>query len=185
MSKKDLTYFVRFGGLDLVNQKGFGKDTYHAPPARRGFYAMPLLAQEMFLVGSLSTTQPAQWPKSPISSDEKESPEEKNKQGEEFDSKKHYKRRVQIHRQIRKEFRKTTGYIWHHLFSDVDSHEVVARHNQWVKTSIKAWQDAFSRRSLNDRYGEDSFKVNSINEARGISGYYCKDHYEVFFDEKI
>ena len=40
--------------------------------------------------------------------------------------------------------------------------------------------------SLIMRYGEDdSFKINNINSARGLTGYYSKDHCEVFFDEKI
>ena len=39
--------------------------------------------------------------------------------------------------------------------------------------------------SLNHRYGEDSFSVKDINKSKGITGYYSKDHCEVFFDEKV
>ena len=41
--KQDITYrtFVRFGKLGLVKQKGFGTVSFHAPPAPKGFYAMP------------------------------------------------------------------------------------------------------------------------------------------------
>ena len=138
---KDLTTFVRFGGLDLKNQQGHGKDNFHSPPATRGFYAFPKIAQSLFLIGS-------------------------------------------------KEFVKTDGDIWHHLGEYCKPNEVISRHNSWVKTSIATWQKAFSKSSLNNRYGEDfngstGRGENSINSTRGINGYYSKDEYEVFFDEKV
>ena len=191
MAKKDLTYFVRFGGLNLVKQKGYGKDTFHSPPAPKGLFAMPYIAQELFLVSSLDKTQPHQWPKSPEWKSEEERTDQEHKEWTEFDWDIHVKKRNKVRKNIRKEFRKTTGYIWHHLIEHVDNCEVVDRHNAWVKTSIAAWQKAFMKRSLHDRYGEKSesgilnFSIKSINSARGISGYYTKDHYEVFFDEKI
>jgi hypothetical protein len=62
----------------------------------------------------------------------------------------------------------------------------MAEHGSWVKTSMKAWQKAFSKESLRNRYGDVSIVRNtSINNARGINGYYNEDHFEVFFDEKI
>lgn len=38
---KDIFTFVRFGGLDLKNQRGFSQDpeTYHQPPAIIGIYS--------------------------------------------------------------------------------------------------------------------------------------------------
>lgn len=62
---KDIFTFVRFGGLNLKSQKGFSKtpETYHQPPASRGFYAMPKIAQELFLIGSLDSYQPSSVPK--------------------------------------------------------------------------------------------------------------------------
>jgi hypothetical protein len=42
--------FVRYGGLSPVKQLGFGKDTFHAPPARRGIYAFPWPYIERFLL---------------------------------------------------------------------------------------------------------------------------------------
>ena len=68
---KTLHIFVRFGGLDLKNQKGYTAEqkTYHAPPAKKGFYAMPRVAQEQFLIGSLRY-QPDILPKTPQYPDE-------------------------------------------------------------------------------------------------------------------
>ena len=178
---KDLSVFVRFGGLDLKNQKGYGKDTFHAPPASRGIYAFPKIAQEHFLVGSLDKFQPSILPKDP----------DWDKMTDD-DYKKHEKRRKRIYSNIRKEFRKTTGNIWHHLGEHCKPNEIIDTHGSWVKTDIATWQKAFSKASLTDRYGEDfggrSNKgrgEHSINAARGITGMYAKDRYEVFFDEKV
>lgn len=44
--------FVRFGGLSPVIQEGYGKDSYHAPPARKGFYAFPESTIERFLLST-------------------------------------------------------------------------------------------------------------------------------------
>lgn len=174
-----LNIFVRFGGLDLKTQKGFGKDTFHAPPATRGFYAMPLVAQEFFLIGSLDSTQKGKFPKF------------KGDDNSEEDWKKHYKRRDKVYTLLRKQFIKKDGNVWHHLTEWVDRNEIIAEHGSWCKTSIKAWQTAFSRVSLNRRYGEKDggfdISTKSINNpARsGLFGVYSKDEYEVFFDEKV
>jgi len=204
---KDLSVFVRFGGLDLKNQKGYGKDTYHSPPAPRGFYAFPKVAQEMFLVGSLDKFQPGILPKTPEYPEHKEieidgemqlSPEDREKwekETDEFDWEKYQKDRRKRYAEIRREFRKTTGNIWHHLGEFCKQSSIIDRHGSWVKTSIQDWQKAFSKSSLTNRYGEDfggrsdrenkGRGLDSINKARGIGGYYSKDHYEVFFDEKV
>jgi hypothetical protein len=67
LKDKDIFTFVRFGGLDLKNQKGFSKnpETYHQPPASRGVYAMPKIAQEFFLISGMSSYQPNTVPKHP------------------------------------------------------------------------------------------------------------------------
>ena len=190
---KDLTIFVRFGGLDLKNQKGYGRDTFHSPPAPRGFYAFPKVAQEMFLVGSLDKFQPGILPKRPEYPGENASPEEIEKWrkwSDEFDWDKYEEERKKRYSEIRKEFKKTTGNIWHHLGEFCKPESIISRHGSWVKTSISDWQKAFSKSSLTNRYGEDFGSGTgrghqSINVTRGISGYYSKDHYEVFFDEKV
>lgn len=176
---KDLTTFVRFGGLDLKNQQGHGKDNFHSPPATRGFYAFPKIAQSLFLIGSLDVFQPGILPKHP---------DYTNFTDDDFKERSKHIRKIK--QGIRKEFVKTDGDIWHHLGEYCKPNEVISRHNSWVKTSIATWQKAFSKSSLNNRYGEDfngstGRGENSINSTRGINGYYSKDEYEVFFDEKV
>ena len=189
---KDLSIFVRFGGLDIKKQHGYGKDSFHAPPAPRGIYAFPKVMQELFLVGSMDVFQPGIFPKKPdyTKLSKELSSEEFNKLLKDQD--KHDK---EIFRSTRREFRVTTGDIWHHLGEFCKQNEIISTHNSWVKTSIKTWQKAFSKSSIHDRYGEDfggsDDRVNkgrgkqSINDTKGLSGYYSKDHYEVFFDTKV
>ena len=183
---KDLSVFVRFGGVNLKQQKGYTNNnpTYHSPPSRRGFYAFPKSMQEHFLIGSIDKYQPGIFPKDKI---------DWNKIDDvEYDkvSKDVNRKYRKIKRTIRKEFTKTTGNIWHHLGEYCKPSDIIDQHGSWVKTTIQVWQKAFSKRTLNDRYGEDFWKGNgrgetSINNARGLSGYYSKDDYEVFFDEKV
>ena len=162
---KDIFTFVRFGGLDLKNQKGFSQDpeTYHQPPASRGFYAMPKIAQELFLVGSLDSTQPGVFAKD-------------DKGVENY-------RRDKL-RQIRKEFKKTEGEIWHHLEEYTNHKDVLQRHGSWIKTDIKVWAKAFSKMSTIMKWGRSQSLGGEIY-PRGITGIYSKDHCEVFFDEKV
>jgi hypothetical protein len=178
---KDLNVFVRFGGLDLKNQLGYNKqpETYHSPPAPRGFYAMPKIAQEFFLIGSIDKFQPDSLPKT--------------KSKDSFKNEDEYfsyldgleKNRKLALRKLRKEFTKSDGNIWHHLVDYVDRNEIIDSHGSWVKTSLSAWRKAFSKSSLKDRYGIGDFSVNSIDKSSGVTGDYSKDHYEVFFDEKV
>ena len=165
---------MRFGGVNIKKQKGFGNDTYHSPPSTKGFYAFPLCAQEFFLIGSLGDFQKGTMPKSPKG---------ENLLQEDWDNfRKRNKRALSVKR---KEFIKKKGNIWHHLLEYSDRNEIIAEYGSWCKTSIKTWQKAFSRMSIECRYGEDSFKNKSINNSRGIVGFYSKDHCEVFFDEKV
>ena len=195
---KDLSVFVRFGGLDLKTQKGYSsKDnaTFHSPPASRGFYAMPKVIQEFFLIGSLDSYQPGIMPQVPkhLIYPEDESPENLvkwEKSANEFDWITFEKKKRNILSEIRKEFRKIDGNIWHHLGANVPNNEVLERKGSWVKTTIKTWQKAFNKESLNNRYGEDfgtgtGRGEQSLTSARGLTGMYSKDQYEVFFDEKV
>lgn len=183
---KDPYAFVRFGGLDLKNQKGFNspkdRSGYHAPPTTRGFYAMPKILQEFFLIGSLSKTQPEIFPKCP------EWHENETDVDKEFrvnwDWVTHRKRCDKVYKNIRKEFRKDKGYVWHHLKDETPINEVISRHNSWIKTSIKVWAKALQKEVLGNRYGSDIFTTNTVNNAR-FNGCYSKDHFEVFFDEKV
>jgi hypothetical protein len=161
---KDIYTFVRFGGLDLKNQEGFSQvpETYHQPPASRGFYAMPKIAQDLFLVSSLANTQPG------VFSKEAEDPN-------------YWRNKL---RQIRKEFRKTDGEIWHHLEEYTNQKDILQRHGSWIKTDIKVWAKAFSKMSTIMRWGRHKDMGGGIY-PRGIIGIYSKDHCEVFFDQKI
>jgi hypothetical protein len=186
MKDKDLYVFVRFGGVNIKKQKGYLPipQTFHAPPASRGFYAMPKVAQEMFLVGSVGAYQKSTMPKEP-----KYDPDFTDDQYEEY-QKKHedyIRRKEKNFSKMRKEFRKESGYVWHHLSQYCERKDVIDSHGSWIKTSIGVWEKAFSKMSLNCRYGEGNeyLKVNDINQARGITGLFSKDHCEVFFDEKV
>ena len=193
MKGKDLNIFVRFGGVNLKKQKGYKPDpaTYHSPPAPRGFYAMPKVAQEFFLISSMQVYQPNTVPKFPkkeiCGEDENGIPICAEASSEQWDE--YHKRTKKAISSMRKEFIKMDGNIWHHLSDHVKPNEVIDRHGTWIKTDIKSWQKAFSKRSLKYRYGErDDFGgITSINEpARsGLFGVYSRDEFEVFFDEKV
>lgn len=176
MKGKSLDVFVRFGGLDLKNQEGYSKKrtTFHQPPAPRGFYAMPKIAQEFFLIGSLSSTQKHIFPKEPITKGL--SIEERDKVWEE-----HNKRREKVYDYIRREFKvKKDINIWHHL--NAKPFEVLERSGTWIKTSLAVWKKAFMKESITLRIESGSGDINAV---KGITGIYNKDHLEVFFDEKI
>lgn len=178
MKGKDLTKFVRFGGLDLKNQKGFGNDTFHSPPASRGFYAMPYCAQEFWLISSMDVYQPGTTPKE-VKYDET-LPEHQMQSL--YDQQE--KRRKKALSAMRKSFVKRTGHIWHHLSEFTPHNEVISSHNSWIKTTMAAWRKAFAKMSLTQRYGEDDWTKQSVNNSK-LFGWYSKDHCEVFFDEKV
>lgn len=124
---KQLNIFVRFGGLNLKKQKGYSKKptTFHQPPASRGFYAMPKIAQEFFLIGSLNKTQPENFPKYP-DIDVENSENEFNFYDKRMDN---------VYTSIRKEFKvKNTVNIWHHL--DVKNYDILDRNGSWVKNNF-------------------------------------------------
>ena len=180
---KDLSTFVRFGGMDLKNQVGYSNNpkSFHSPPAPRGFYAFPKIAQEMFLVWGLPYQK---------HTNAEIRNQEKQKDWTEEDYDKRNKRTKERMINARREFVKRKGDIWHHLEEYTDRNEIIDTHSSWVKTSIKAWMDAFNRMSLKSRlptpsdFSHKSLLTNNINSTRGITGFFSKDHCEVFFDEK-
>lgn len=184
---KDLSVFVRFGNLDHnAIQKGFGKDSFHAPPARRGFYAMPKIAQERFLIGSLPDTQPQHFPKNPKLF-EKYPTYWVGTDPEKDEIYRKFKEKVaKSYEKIRREFVKRDGFIWHHLEDSVKNHQVVDRHGCWVKTSVKDWAKAFGKDVVKLRAQGGGFEGEGKGgQATRFFGGYSKDHYEVFIDEKI
>lgn len=88
---------------------------------------------------------------------------------------------------MRKEFTHS-GNVWHHLGQHCKPHEIIGRHGSWVKTSVSGWKKAFTKESLANRYRTwEGSRTTSINEPvrSGVCGFTVKDHYEVFFDEKV
>lgn len=164
-TKKSLVYktFVRFGKLGLVKQEAYGNDTFHSPPAHRGFYAMPIRFQEYFLIGTIEVTQPDQFnmPKS-----------------NEIDYELYNKKRKERMSAIRHEFTiDVDDEFWHHL--NVPNNEVINRHNSWIKTTYKTWEKAVKKESLRLRSETGgSFGINSGVKRTGL---FSKDHFEVFF----
>lgn len=174
---KDIFTFVRFGGLNLKSQKGYSNQpqTYHQPPTSRGFYAMPKIAQEFFLISSIGEYQPSSVPKNN---------NQKNKDWTETDWNNYHKKYDKALSAMRKEFRKSTGQIWHHLDEYTNHKDIIQRHGSWIKTDIKVWAKAFSKMSTIMKWGRSKDLGGEIF-PRGITGIYSKDHCEVFFDEKV
>ena len=81
--------------------------------------------------------------------------------------------------------------IWHHLGERCKTSEIIERKGSWVLTEFSTWKKAYSKESLNLRYGEDTgdwdISIKSINEPlrSGVSGMYSLDHFEVFIGQKI
>lgn len=186
LKDKDIYTFVRFGGLNLKKQKGYRTvlpepKPYdmmwtHLPPASRGLYAMPKVAQDLFLVGSLDSFQPSVMPK--------EGKGCEGLKGDEFEKAwdKEEKRRRDILSMIRKEFRKTDGHVWHHLGDCCKRSEILAEHGAWYKTEMSVWAKAFRKASVISRARSIAEGDHWKNKMFGCMGH---DNLEVFFDEKI
>ena len=165
--------FVRFGKLGLVKQKAYNKsDSYHAPPAPRGFYAMPIRFQEYFLIGTLCYTQPEIFN---LRADD-----------ENFDNKRKKLYKTNFHTfNIDKDCE-----FWHHL--PVKNEDVLDRHGTWVKTTYRVWRKSISKESMKLRAFTLEFcKRLGVRGSLGIentmkrTGSCSKDHFEVFFDKKV
>jgi len=143
-----LNRFVRFGKLDSFQiQKVHavsGKETssIHTAPEKRGFYAMPLKYQEMFLIGNLEKTQKDVFPKNKIQKDAGGLPDEGVLAS--------YEKRVNYikHNLIRHSFTlKDSDLIWHHLhfYNAVPINEIERRVGDWVLTSVGAFKKAIGK----------------------------------------
>jgi hypothetical protein len=171
VGKEDLFNFVRYGGLDLKRQKGYSSEPaergdwsrFHEPPTSRGFYAFPKIFQDWFLLSDMEIFQPDTLSK---------------KDG----SKTAFKKSMGL---IRKEFRKDKGTVWHHLGPFAPKDKILDQHGSWVKTDIKTWARALSKRINWWR----TRGAKSVNEPKGRSGLigniHSKAELEVFFDEKV
>ncbi len=186
LKNNDLFTFVRFGGLSLKKQHGYNVtppipkpydlNWFHLPPASRGIYAMPKVAQDLFLVGSLESFQYSVMPKerehAELSSDDKVKAWDKES-----------KRKREVLSLIRREFRKTDGCVWHHLGGTFcKRNEVLAEHGAWIKTSMQTWEKAFRKASVTWRAESKKDGDHWDNKMFGNTGH---EHLEVFFDEKV
>jgi len=171
--------FIRYGRLHLTKQEGFGKDSYHAPPTQYGFYAMPIRFQELFLISSLDKTQPD------VLSLPKKLDREKNP---DFDYDEYSKKRRNRYKSIMHKFVvKNDDVIWHHL--NLKPSVVLASYGTWNKSLVRDWKKALIKESVNLRakciagfMGECNINLGEIPKK---TGYYSKDHFEVFFDTKV
>lgn len=168
--------FVRYGRLHLTKQEGYGKDSFHAPPAPYGFYAMPIRFQELFLVGSLEKTQPE------VLSIPKKLNRENNPI--DFDWKEYEKVRKDRYKKIIHKFVvKNEDVIWHHL--DIKPNMILTSYGSWYKSSVRDWKLALIKESVKLRAeGVAGFcgeRINLLSEIPKKVGFYSKDHFEVFF----
>lgn len=173
MGKDINNTFVRYGKLHLVKQEGYGEDTFHAPPAPKGFYAMPIKFQEMFIVGSVMDSQPKIFnvPKRFF---------EDVIDFEECEKDRKKRMRDNYHKFVVDD----TGEIWHHL--DVKRSLILDEHGTWFKTTVANWKKALRKENIKLRSESlKFFKDNNINNVKKYGGFFSKDHFEVFFDTKV
>jgi len=166
--------FVRYGSLNLKKQEFYSsdKESFHKPPVKYGFYAMPLIIQELFLIGCIEKFQSEIFCKEPDYDDTVA-----------WDL--YEKQCKKIKRQIRRVFEKKDGFIWHHLKEETKLEDVVAESGSWVKTSVKVWEKSFRKSIFNERIESTKLLNCKITEVRSINGCFSKDKYELFIDEKI
>lgn len=172
--------FVRYGKLHPVKQKGYGGDSFHSPPARRGMYAMPLGYESMFIVGPLDKTQSKLHQSLPtITKNERIGNSLYTYDTKDLHVQKHYFT-LKGHQEI-----------WHHLYEHCKPHEVLQRHNDWVLTTVKVWHKSLMKETLTNRLKTSSgaswgYKGNPAHISEvSKNGVYCTDSLEVFVEYKV
>ena len=203
-SAKEFT-FITYGGLSLTKQRGYGvKDTFHAPPSRKGIYAFVWPYIERFLLGGY------QHPKERGKRTRNRIQYVRDKEGNIINSKhpdfdkltfisnkiwhmqtwkdpKGYQQDslpidddyispdgLVLYKHIGRKKFKYNGPIWHHLKDGVKQFEILDEKGTWVKTEM----DVFIR----------EFKKRAIKSERSIlsrGGPYSMDDMEVFISDKI
>lgn len=176
--------FIRYGKLKAVKQKGFSSsDSFHSPPAGRGFYAFPYGFEEIFLVGATEATQPKVIGCLPIVTKYERSLWYNHTTKEYHDHTYEYTSR-DIWRQKRVFTLKKDDLIWHHLKGSTKQSDILEESKSWILTTVEVWKKALNKEvSYNKlRTWKDSGKGNLRDY--GSNGYYSKDHLEVFITKK-
>ena len=83
---------------------------------------------------------------------------------------------------------KNDDYIWHHL--DVKHNVIVDSYGIWNKTLVRDWKKALSKESVKLRaeslhYDPIFGNSKNLSEVRPKTGWFSKDHFEVFIDSKV
>lgn len=181
MKKNIDNIFIRFGKLHLTKQDGFGNDTFHSPPASKGFYAFPIRFQEYYLVGSIEKTQPTQYnlPKKLKHENILKVEDKEIREKLWVENRKFWKIKL---KELRHEFFVDNDkLIWHHL--DAKPFDIIDRHNSWIKTTVGVFKKSLIKESLKLRVeSSGDLGINSVNKT---NGFFCEDHFEVFFDTKV
>ena len=180
---KDLSVFVRFGGLNLKRQRGYSlwPEGACSPPARRGFYAAPKVAFDRFLIGGIHETQPSIFP-APARAPEVEHRtwEEVVASAEAAD--RHRKYLLSL---IRREFRKLHGTVWSRLGGSVRRPEIIDAHGEWVKTTMREWRRAFGKEWHRARVMMVSSAYPGTARRDEVRSIRRATSYEVFLDEDV
>ena len=194
--------FLRFGGLSPVKQEGYGKDTFHAPPARYGIYCFPETAMERFLLGKgvFDNRRMVPVDKDKVKKDKDGYPlamllwkdiKSEKKFNELYERMYDLKSTDPLKSILEKEIEELKeknqvycvhakprkfeycGKVWHHLGLFVKGKDILRMYQSWVLTSYNVWLEAFKRCYVNDHVYSSEWK-----------GLICcsKDHLEVFIE---
>jgi len=171
--------FVRFGGLSPVKQLAYGKDTFHAAPARYGIYCFPETSIERFLLGKgtfdnrrmIRTTDEEH--AFQVWKDAKTAKffEEHWESMSDDELAKFRKEKSYLAKHCRPRKFSYTGNLWHHLTEFVPHKEVLKSKNSWILTSYPVWLKAFQK------------DFNATRPANHDGVNCSKDHLEVFIEK--
>jgi len=141
-----LNRFIRFGKMDSYQiqnvhvKKDQEPSSIHIAPEKRGFYAMPLKFQEMFLISSIEQTQKNTFPKNKVPRDDDGYVN--------IDTQAEYDKQVQHIKYdlIRHSFiLRDPVPIWHHLVKSTPLNEVDRRNGYWILTSVSSFKKAIGK----------------------------------------
>lgn len=198
--------FLRFGGLSPVIQYGYGNNTFHAPPAKKGIYAFPYPFIEWFLLGGNYADPKKSIVKNPTNriqylrdkkgnlidtnhpDYEKHSACDKNWTADRRKTEEDDFYGVLYRPSSRKIF-EYKGDIWHHL--ECKNNFVVNRHNDWILTNYKNYTDCLSKHIHKQKFDRMHGKFMWLDSKTCFGGntvlkapqsFFNKDDIEVFIE---